>query len=106
MRLAGLFELRRRTILAAALALVAASVAGASVYWWTSVRWRPPPSIFDAPVNDVIGYLAIDDFSRLPMQERVRFLVEFADRFRGLGQGESAVMAGFIAGLSGPAREV
>jgi hypothetical protein len=35
----------------------------------------------------------------------MRFLLEFADRFRGLSQSESAVMAGFLAGLSGPARE-
>jgi len=74
--------------------------------WWFELRWKPPPSIFDTPVDDVMGYLAVDDFSQLPMQERVRFLMEFADRFRGLSQSESAVLAGFIAGLSGPSREV
>jgi hypothetical protein len=74
--------------------------------WWFELRWKPPPSIFDSPVDDAMGYLAVDDFSQLPMQERVRFLMEFADRFRGLSQSESAVLAGFIAGLSGPSREM
>lgn len=52
-----------------------------------------------------MGYLALDDFSELPLEERVKFLLEFADRFRGLEQSESAMLAGFLAGLSGPSRE-
>lgn len=79
---------------------------GLGAFWWTTTRWRPPPSIFETPVDDVMGYLAVDDFSTLPIAERVRFLLEFADRFRGMSQSESAVLAGFIAGLSGPSREV
>ncbi len=86
----------------ASLLCVAALVSG--IVWWSS-RWKPPPSIFDTPVDDVMGYLALDDFSKLPLNERVRYLLDFANRFRGLSQSESAVLAGFLAGLSGPARE-
>lgn len=96
---------RRREILAALAALLLASGLFGAGYWWFAVRWRPPPSIFDTPVDDVLGYLAMDDFNELPLKERMRFLLEFADRFRGLSQSESAVMAGFLAGLGGPARE-
>lgn len=66
---------------------------------------RRPPSIFDSPVDDIAGYLALEDFSQLPVEERIKFLIGFSDRFRGLSQGDSAVLAGFLAGLSGPARE-
>ena len=41
----------------------------------------------------------------LPVEERMRFLLGFADRFRGLDQSESALLSGFMAGLSGPARD-
>jgi len=86
-----------------ALLLLLLMVGGA---WnWYSSRWRPPPSIFDSPVQDVMGYLAMDDFSKLPVEDRIAFLLDFADRFRGLDQSESAVLAGFLAGLAGPARE-
>jgi hypothetical protein len=53
----------------------------------------------------VLGYFALDDFSQLPVEERIRFLRELADRFRGMDQAESATMAAFLAGLAGPARE-
>lgn len=83
---------------------VVASVWGAG-YWWFVVRWQPPPSIFDSPVDDVLGYLTMDDFSKLPLKDRMKFLMDFADRFRGMAQGESVLMSGFLAGLSGPTRE-
>ena len=84
----------------AALALVAGGV-----YWWVDVRFRPPPSIFDSPFDDVLGYLSLDDFSKLPLKDRIGFMIELSDRFRGLSQDESVVMAGFFAGLTGPTRE-
>lgn len=91
--------------MAGGLALVLALLLGAVLYWWAFIRFHPPPSIFDTPVDDVAGYLSLDDFSQLPVEERMRFLLGFADRFRGLSQSESAVLAGFLAGLSGPARD-
>ena len=103
--LEDLWETRRRDLgkIAALAAIVACVSYG--VYWWMEIRFRSPPSIFDAPVDVVIGYFALDDFSQLPIEGRIRFLLELADRFRGMGQAESATMAAFIAGISGPARE-
>ncbi len=96
---------RRKQILGGLAALVAGLGLWVAGYWWFEVRWRPPPSIFDTPVDDVLGYLALDDFNHLPLKERMRFLLDFADRFRGMSQSDSAIMAGFLAGLAGPARE-
>jgi len=100
-----LWENRRRELKLAAGGVLVAAVLGAGAYWWFEVRFRPPPSIFDSPVDDVLGYFALDDFSKLPVEERIRFLMELADRFRAGDQSESALMAAFLAGLSGPARE-
>ena len=100
-----LWETRRAEILKSLAIAAGLAVAGYGAYWWLEVRFRPPPSIFDTPVDDVLGYLAMDDFSQLPLEERIRFMLEFADRFRGMGQSESASMAAFMAGLTGPARE-
>ncbi|MEY5031123.1 MAG: hypothetical protein RL354_154, partial [Planctomycetota bacterium] len=81
--IADAWENRRRELGMAAGALALAVVAAFGVYWWLEVRFRPPPSIFDSPVDDVLGYFAMDDFSKLPVEERIRFLRELADRFRG-----------------------
>ena len=105
MRIADFIELhRRRIVIGGATACALALIAGAATWWWMA-RWKPPPSIFDTPVDGVMGYLALEDFSKLSLKERVQFMLEFADRFRGLQQSESAVLAGFLAGLSGPSRE-
>ncbi len=99
------WENRRREIGRVLGGALVIALLGGGIYWWMEIRFRPPPSIFDAPVDDVLGYFALDDFSQLPVDERIRFLRELADRFRGMGQAESATMAAFLAGLSGPARE-
>ena len=87
---------------ASTVALVLAVTLG---WWWMAARWTPPPSIFDSPVDDVLGYLAMDDFNQLSVEERLRYLREFASRFRGFQQEESASAAAFLAGVTGPTRE-
>jgi hypothetical protein len=99
-----LAERKREIATLVAATAVLASLFGAG-YWWFAVRWQPPPSIFDSPVDDVLGYLTMDDFSKLPLKERMKFLMDFADRFRGMAQSDSVLMSGFLAGLSGPTRE-
>jgi len=96
---------RRRELIIGAVALLVLALIGAVLYWWIVVRWKPPPSIFDNPVDDALGYLALPDFNKLPVEERMRFLMELADRFRGLQPGESAAAAAFLAGIVGPARD-
>lgn len=98
-------EQRKREVAVGAVGVVLIAAILIFAWWWFAVRWQPPPSIFDSPVEDVLGYLSMDDFSQLPLEERIAFLVEFSDRFRGMSQEDSAAMAAFLAGLSGPVRE-
>ena len=86
-RLRDLFDERGRRLLPAAAAILLLVGGAAGTWWWMSTRWTPPPSIFDHPVDDALGYLALPDFNKLPLQERMRFLMELADRFRGLQPG-------------------
>ena len=96
---------RRREVVSSLLVILVCGAVALFLWWWYVVRWQAPPSIFDSPVQNVLGYLAMDDFSQLPLEERVQFLLEFSDRFRGMEQSESATMAAFLAGISGPVRE-
>jgi hypothetical protein len=99
------FDGRERSLVGSIGAAFAIVVLAAASWWLFATRWTPPPSIFDSPVDDVLGYLAMDDFNRLSMEERVAYLADFAERFRSAGQAESAAAAAFLAGVTGPVRE-
>lgn len=66
---------------------------------------RRPPSIFDSPVDDVLGYLGRDDFGKLSIEERVKYLQGIIRRFSSMNQTDSVVASSFLAGLKGPASE-
>ena len=102
----GEWIVERRGRLAAwsASAILAGAVA-AGAWWWVSARWRPPPSIFDSPVDSVLSYFTTDDFNRLTVAERVKYVQEFIGRFRGMSQQDSAAAAAFLAGVTGKVRE-
>ncbi|MSR33527.1 MAG: hypothetical protein EXS12_01775 [Phycisphaerales bacterium] len=72
---------------------------------WNAMRLRQPPSIFGTPIDNTLEYLTLKDFSKLPLDKRIRFMLELTDRFRKLKSTESAAMAAFLAGLAGPARD-
>ncbi|MSR44573.1 MAG: hypothetical protein EXS15_04340 [Phycisphaerales bacterium] len=101
------YALRERSqqLIRAGIILLLLLIVSGTAWWWMAVRWRPPPSIFDTPVDDVLGYLAMDDFNELPLEERMKFLLDLSNRFRGMESSESAAMAGFFAGVTGPARK-
>ncbi|MAJ46083.1 MAG: hypothetical protein CBC35_02135 [Planctomycetes bacterium TMED75] len=103
--LSELISERRKEFFSGLLVILLCGAVAFFMWWWYVVRWQAPPSIFNSPVQNVLGYLAMDDFSQLPLEERVRFLMEFSDRFRDMEQSESATMAAFLAGISGPVRE-
>jgi hypothetical protein len=86
-------------------ALAAAAAVSAGAWWWIDVRWKPPPSIFDSPVDSILGYFTTDDFNRLSVAERVKYLQDFVGRFRGMSQQDSVVAAAFLAGVTGKVRE-
>ena len=98
-------ERRGRLAAWSASAILAGAVA-AGAWWWVSARWRPPPSIFDSPVDSVLSYFTTDDFNRLTVAERVKYVQEFIGRFRGMSQQDSAAAAAFLAGVTGKVRQV
>ncbi|MFO0961770.1 MAG: hypothetical protein U0625_02565 [Phycisphaerales bacterium] len=102
--LGDLWQEQRGRIVAGAAALALVAAVGSAGYWWFAVRWKPPPSIFDAPVNNVLGYLATPDFNRLSMRERLKYVQDFIGRFRGMSQQDSVVAAAFLAGVTGKVR--
>lgn len=100
-----LLEGNGRRIASWAAAAAAALAIAAGAWWWMAVRWRPPPSIFDSPVDSVLGYFTRPDFNMLPVEERVRYVQQFVARFRGMSQQDSVVAAAFLAGVTGKVRE-
>lgn len=102
--LGDLWQEQRGRIVAGAAVLALVAAVGSAGYWWFAVRWKPPPSIFDAPVNNVLGYLATPDFNRLSMRERLKYVQDFIGRFRGMSQQDSVVAAAFLAGVTGKVR--
>ncbi|MBL9140537.1 MAG: hypothetical protein JNK53_01610, partial [Phycisphaerae bacterium] len=85
-------------------ALVLVGAIGGGAYWWFDVRWQPPPSIFDTPVDGVLDYIATPDFNKLSMRERVQYIEQIVGRFRGMSQQDSVVAAAFLAGVTGKVR--
>jgi len=95
---------RDRAVRILAAASLAALLVG-SGWLWLSSRWKSPPSIFDSPVDNVLGYFTTPDFNRLTVEERVRYVQQFVGRFRGMSQQDSVVAAAFLAGVTGKVRE-
>jgi len=94
---------RRRWMAAAALLL--AIVAALLIYQSVFGHYRRPPSIFDAPVDNVFGFMSEEEFNALSVDERMAIIRDILARFSGINQGDSAVAAAFLAGLTGPAME-
>lgn len=95
---------RDRAVRILAAASLAALLVG-SGWLWIASRWKSPPSIFDSPVDNVLGYFTTPDFNRLTVEERVRYVQQFVGRFRGMSQQDSVVAAAFLAGVTGKVRE-
>jgi len=103
--LGDLWNDHRDRILRAAAAMAVAALLVSVGWWWFAVRWRPPPSIFDSPVDNVLGYFTTPDFNRLSVEERVKYVQDFVSRFRGMNQQDSVMAAAFLAGVTGKVRE-
>jgi hypothetical protein len=100
--LASMSPRRGIVIGAGALVVILAALAA----WWLLLSGpRRPPSIFDSPADDAASYLASRDFSLLSVEERLAFITGLIERFQGMSQSDSALVAAFFAGLGAPARE-
>lgn len=99
-------RLSRRSgmLLGAAIASAGALTGGA--FAWAAFRPIHAPDAQRAPLPDILGFALLDaDFSRLPVQERMKLVLGLAARLRSMGAGDSAIVAAFAAGIAGKARE-
>ena len=71
-----------------------------------ALRPRHAPDYLNDDLDDVLDYtLLTADFSKLPLNERVRLMKQLIERFKIMDGGDSAVLAAFAAGLSKTALE-
>lgn len=96
---------KRGSMLAgASLAALGVFVGGA--FAWSAFRPINAPDFSNDPLTGVLDFALLDaDFSRLPVEERMRLVLELAKRMRSMSAGDSALLAAFAAGISGKARE-
>lgn len=75
-----------------------------SVAAFLALRPRPVPDYLDDELEDVLDYtLVSEDFNSLPLQQRLGLLKDLVERLKGMGSGDSAMLAAFAAGLEGEA---
>lgn len=95
---------RGSMLMGASLAALGVCVGGA--FAWSAFRPISAPDFASDPLGDVLGFALLDaDFSRLPVEERLRLALDLVKRFRTMSAGDSALLAAFAAGISGKARE-
>lgn len=87
-------------------ALAAAGLLVGAGFAWGALRPISAPDALNDPLAGVMRFALLDrDFNRLPVEERMRLVLELAERLRGMDAGDSALLAAFAAGIRGAARE-
>jgi len=84
--------------------VVMLSAGGAFAY--VQMRPRAVPDIFADDLADVLDYtLLTEAFNKLPVEERLALIKKLIDRLKSMDSNDSALVAGFAAGIGGKARE-
>ncbi len=108
--LAGLLRsdvrLTKRGSMLAGASLAALGVCVGGAFAWSAFRPINAPDFSNDPLAGVLDFALLDaDFSRLPVEERMRLVLDLAKRMRSMSVGDSALLAAFAAGITGKARE-
>lgn len=83
--------------------VVMMSAGGAFAY--VQMRPRVAPDIFADDLSDVLDYtLLTDAFNKLPVEERLAIIKKLVERLKSMDSNDSALVAGFAAGIGGKAR--
>ena len=86
--------------------VAAAGVLSGAAMAWDAYRPISAPDAGKDPLRKVLRFALLDaDFSRLPVEERLRLMLDLAKRLQSMSAGDSALMAAFAAGISGEARK-
>lgn len=100
------FTLSDRASKRVGLALASAGVLAGAAIAWNAFRPIWAPDFGKDPIKNVLQFALLDaDFSRLPVEERMRLMLELAKRLQTMSAGDSALLAAFAAGISGKARQ-
>lgn len=92
----------RRGIVSALVLMVSAG--GAFAY--VQMRPRVAPDVFADDLADVLDYtLLTDAFNKMPVEERLALIKKLIERLKSMDSNDSALVAGFAAGIGGKARE-
>jgi hypothetical protein len=92
----------RRGIMSALVVLLSAG--GAFAY--VQMRPRVAPDVFADDLEDVLDYaLLTDAFNKMPVEERLALIKKLIERLKSMDSNDSALVAGFAAGIGGKARE-
>ncbi|MBY0307959.1 MAG: hypothetical protein K2Q09_04375 [Phycisphaerales bacterium] len=92
----------RRGIVSALVLMVSAG--GAFAY--VQMRPRVAPDVFADDLADVLDYtLLTDAFNKMPVEERLALIKKLVERLKSMDSNDSALVAGFAAGIGGKARE-
>lgn len=103
-KLAGAWANKR--VRRSAIALLALAIVGGSVGAYFALRDRATPDYLADDLDDVLDYTLLSgDFNKLPLDQRMKLMKDMIARLKGMGSGDSAMMAAFAAGLSGKAME-
>ncbi len=99
----GLSKQAQQTI---GITLAAVGLLGGGAMTWAALRPINAPDALRDPLRDVLGFtLLSDDFNKLPIDERMRVVMDLAQRLQSMGGSDSALLASFAAGIRGEARE-
>ena len=81
-------------------------VLGGGAMAWSALRPINAPDALRDPMRDVLGFALLrDDFNKLPIEERLRLVMDLAKRLQGMSGSDSALLAAFAAGIRGEARD-
>lgn len=97
---------KRPRVRAGALVLCGLLVVGGAVGAYVALRTRPTPDYLIDDLDDVLDYTFLTaEFNRLSLEKRLALVKDLVKRIKGMGNGDSALMAAFAAGITGKARE-
>ncbi|MDP1661135.1 MAG: hypothetical protein Q8L55_04390 [Phycisphaerales bacterium] len=96
---------RRRWLRRAVVSALVVMVSAGSAFAYVQLRPRAVPDVFADDLADVLDYtLLTDEFNRLPVDERLALIKRLIDRLKSMDSNDSALVAGFAAGIGGKAR--
>ncbi len=86
-------------------AALALAILGGGLGAYFALRERPTPEYLTGPMDDVLDYtLFSDEFNTLPIQKRIELMGDLIKRIKGMGAGDSELMAALAASIEGPMR--